>query len=103
MYWRKFMKFKKVLLSILSLLIIIALIVPLFAGDAQYILLRSTTNSSFDTLLWMLKNKRQWQYYEFDLINYRGQTRNLQFGTYNDGSGGVTAMFVDDVELLICK
>jgi len=73
------------------------------AGDAQYILLRNISNSNFDTLFWKLENNKSWQYHEIDLTSFRGSSKYLQFGTYNDGSGGVTAMFVDDVELRICK
>jgi bacillopeptidase F (M6 metalloprotease family) len=41
-------------------------------------------------------------YNTYDLTVYAGSTIKLQFGTYNDGFGGVTAMYVDDVSMQIC-
>jgi len=32
-----------------------------------------------------------------------GQTVKLCFGVYNNGCGGVTAMYVDDVSLETCR
>jgi hypothetical protein len=43
-----------------------------------------------------------WQIAQFDLLAYAGQTLNLQVGTYNDGFGGVEALFVDEVSLNAC-
>ena len=55
-----------------------------------------------DTLLWQLDDNREWTYHEFDLSPWAGETIKLHFGVYNDGVGGVTGMYVDDVSLLIC-
>ncbi len=38
-----------------------------------------------------------------DLTAYAGQTVELKYGTFNDGEGGVTAMYVDDVTVTICE
>jgi alpha-tubulin suppressor-like RCC1 family protein len=43
-----------------------------------------------------------WQYAEFDLTKYAGQTVTVEFGVFHDGNalyGKRTAMFVDDVSL----
>ena len=37
-----------------------------------------------------------------DLHVYAGQQIMLQWDTYNDGTGGMTAMYVDDVTLQAC-
>jgi hypothetical protein len=71
-------------------------------SDVQYLLILDWFGNWIDTLLWQLSDARQWEYDEFDLSLYAGQTIKLQFGTYNNGIGGVTSMFVDDVSLQVC-
>ena len=48
-------------------------------------------------------NNRTWEYKTVFLNEYIGQSISVDFGTYNDGFGGVTAMYVDDVTLSICR
>ncbi|MBN2549438.1 MAG: carboxypeptidase regulatory-like domain-containing protein [Anaerolineales bacterium] len=72
------------------------------AFDAQYVLVLNTSNDLLETLMWVRSNSQVWTYYSFDLTKWRGQSIKLQFGTYNDGAGGVTAMYVDDVSLEVC-
>jgi hypothetical protein len=72
-------------------------------SDVQYVLILNQYGYILDTLVWQLSNKQSWEYREFDLLAYKGQTIRLQFGTYNDGWGGVTAMYVDDVTLDVCE
>jgi hypothetical protein len=71
------------------------------AYDAQYLLV-VFPNGDFEVLLWQRSNSRIWTYHEIDLSDYAGQTIHIQFGVYNDGYGGITAMYVDDVSLEIC-
>lgn len=75
--------------------------VPL-AGDLQYVLILDQYDNWIDTLIWQRSDSRRWEYDEFNLRKYRGMTIKLQFGTYNDGWGGVSSMFVDDVVLTFC-
>ncbi|MBM3189474.1 MAG: hypothetical protein FJZ90_12210 [Chloroflexi bacterium] len=72
------------------------------AYDVQYLLILDRDNKWIDTLLWHCRDDRQWLYYEHDLARFAGQTIKLQFGVYNTGYGGVTAMYLDDVSLEIC-
>jgi hypothetical protein len=72
------------------------------AGDTQYLLILDRYNNIVDVLLWQRSDSRQWTYAEFDLLKYAGQTIRIQFGTYNNGYGGVTAMLVDDMILDTC-
>ncbi len=52
---------------------------------------------------WYSRNDSQvWTNVQFDLHDYAGDTILLQWGTYNDGGGGITAMYVDDVTLQAC-
>lgn len=72
------------------------------AGDVQYLLILDENDVWIDTLLWERSNDRSWNHYTFNLKPYHGQTIKLQFGTYNDGYGGITAMYVDDFTLTVC-
>ena len=72
------------------------------AGDAQYVLVLDEYGRRIDTLLWQRTNDRQWTLYQFDLMPCAGQTIKLHFGVYNDGWGGVTAIYLDDVSLEVC-
>ena len=47
-------------------------------------------------------NDNTWFRYRFDLSDYMGQQIELKFGTYNDGKGGPSAMFIDDVVVGTC-
>ncbi len=72
------------------------------AGDVQYVLILSPNDVVLETLFWDRRNDRAWQYYQYDLHAYTGQNIKLHIGTYNDGQGGITAMYADDVSLEIC-
>jgi hypothetical protein len=72
------------------------------SGDAQYVLVLDEHDQQVDTLLWQRTDDRQWTFHQFDLMYYAGQTVKLHFGVYNDGGGGVTRMYLDDVSLELC-
>jgi hypothetical protein len=72
------------------------------AGDVQYVIVLNRFGAWIDTLLWQRSNEARWVEHTFDLTRYAGQTIKIQFGTYNDGSGGITSMFVDDAFLEAC-
>lgn len=72
-------------------------------NDVQYILILDQYGNWIDTLYWQRRNDTKWLYYQFDLLKYAGYTIYIHFGTYNDGYGGVTTMFVDDAELEVCR
>ncbi len=71
-------------------------------GDAQYVDLLDQNDQWLTELLWQRRNDQVWMYHQFDLMAYAGQTIKLYFGAYNDGAGGVTGMYVDDVSLEVC-
>ena len=71
--------------------------------DVQYVLILNAYGNWIDTLVWQRSNAGTWTSKDFDLDKYIGSTIKLQFGTYNDGLGGVTYMYVDDVSLQVCK
>lgn len=70
--------------------------------DVQYVLVLDRFGNILEQLYWRLKNNQEWTYQEFDLNAYRGKRIRIQFGTYNNGSDGVSAMYVDDAYLNIC-
>jgi hypothetical protein len=55
-----------------------------------------------EPLLSMRSNSSTWEYFEFNLAGYAGKTIELYFGVYNNGTDGITAMYVDDVALTSC-
>jgi hypothetical protein len=73
------------------------------ADDLQYVLILNQSNQVLETLLWQRTNTQTWTLAEFSLLRYAGYNIKIQVGTYNDGYGGITAMYVDDVSLEICK
>ena len=70
--------------------------------DAQYVILFDENNNELARVLWTLSDTRTWTYHQYNLLQYRGRTLKLYIGTYNDGYGGVTAMFTDDVSVQVC-
>jgi hypothetical protein len=71
------------------------------ASDAQYVLILDQYQNWIGTLVWMRSNG-SWTNMQFDLSSYAGWTIILQWGTYNNGTGGITSMYVDDVSLQAC-
>ena len=71
-------------------------------GDAQWVLILDSNGRELQRLVSKRSNARTWEAYEFDLSEYRGLTIQIYFGTFNNGWGGVSAMYVDDVALVVC-
>ena len=70
--------------------------------DVQYLLVLDRWGRWIDTLYWTKLNTQAWTQVKIDLDDYAGMTIILQFGAYNNGWGGVTSMYVDDVSLVAC-
>lgn len=47
-------------------------------------------------------NEKSWKHESHDLTSFAGQTIVIYFGSNNNGQGGVTGMYVDDVSLEVC-
>jgi hypothetical protein len=73
------------------------------SGDVQYVLVLDSNFNIIKTLVWQLSDSATWTEYVFNLESYAGRTIWLHYGTYNDGLGGISSMFVDDVSLLVCS
>ncbi|MCS7039823.1 MAG: hypothetical protein RMN24_07980, partial [Anaerolineae bacterium] len=57
------------------------------------------------SLRWLLVERVHdpaWRLAELDLSGLRGETVRLQFGTYNNGTGGRSTTYLDDVSLTLC-
>ena len=72
------------------------------SADKQYVLVLNQYGYVIDYLWITLEDQGAWAYHQFDLSEYAGSTITLQWGTYNDGYDGISAMYVDDVTLLQC-
>ena len=71
-------------------------------SDLYYVIVLDAGDNWIDTLLWDLNNTPVWNSIEFDLADHIGKNIKIQFGTFNDGQDGVSAMFIDDVSLTVC-
>lgn len=72
------------------------------AGDVQYLLILNQYNQIVERIMWERTNSQVWENRIVDLTRYAGGIIKPHFGTYNDGYGGITTMYVDDVFLEIC-
>ncbi len=50
-----------------------------------------------------LSNEQTWQSEQIDLTHFRGRTLRIEFGVHNDGGGGRSALYLDEVSLLACE
>jgi hypothetical protein len=77
---------------------------PLMAsteGDHIYFcVLRANDNSILECNLWT-DHSQSWNLGGFDLLSYAGQRIKVHFGVRNDGLDGITAVYLDDVELWV--
>jgi hypothetical protein len=74
------------------------------SADFQYILILDQNNNLIKSLHVGLSNSQTWTHLNFDLSNYIGwYPIKVHFGTYNNGYGGITSMYVDDVTLEVCE
>ena len=59
-------------------------------------------DGTIDWLLTESVNAPSWRQSTVDVSRFRGQRIRFQFGTYNNGTGGISRTFVDDTALQIC-
>jgi bacillopeptidase F (M6 metalloprotease family) len=72
--------------------------------DWLYLYVNDDEGDFLERLMWekTIDSKNTWLRYRFDLSDYMGQKIQLLFGTYNDGRGGPSAVYIDDVVLGTC-
>jgi PKD repeat protein len=71
-------------------------------SDVQRVLIQDPLGNPIQTLLAQHTDMQMWTLYEFDLSGYTGESIRLVFDVYNNGTGNVTAMYVDDVSVQAC-
>jgi hypothetical protein len=71
-------------------------------GDAQWVFILDRYGNELDRLVAMRSNSQTWELREFSLLDFRGMSIYIYFGTYNNGWGGITSLHVDEVSLEIC-
>ena len=72
------------------------------SDDLQYLLILDQNQNWIGTLVWQRSNTQLWTNMQFDLSAYSGRQIMLQWGTFNNGTGGITSIYVDDVTLQAC-
>ena len=73
---------------------------PLDNSDLQYVQIRDG-NGALHTIWSGKRNEADWLACSYNVNAYAGQNITLYFGVKNDGAGGITAMYVDDVSLVL--
>jgi len=53
-------------------------------------------------LSWPNSNTQTWTLKTYDLTPFLGRTVRIHFEVYNNGSGGITTLYVDDVSVDVC-
>jgi hypothetical protein len=77
---------------------------PFDPGDGQEILIMDATGMTTLRTLWSTtSNVGVWQPLSFDVSEFMGQTIMVYINVFNNGVGGSTAMYVDDVYLEVCS
>ena len=71
------------------------------ADDVQMVLLFDSSGRQH-VLLFQREWYSEWRRHEFDLTSFRGQMVTLYFGVFNNGTGGVTGMYVDEAAVTYC-
>lgn len=77
---------------------------PEDSNDLQFVLLLDSSNNTLQWLRTQSNDNQAWVYREIPISAalYRNWNVKLQFGTFNNGWGGVAAMYVDDALLEVC-
>ena len=72
-------------------------------GDLQRFVILDRNNFIIKTLDGGLSNDAEWIYFEHGLKDMAGQTIRVAFEVLNDGTGGITVMYIDKVSLYVCR
>jgi hypothetical protein len=75
---------------------------PAAGADRQEAILLAPDNSVQAVLWRVLANEQGWRQVAVDLTPYSGRPIAIYFNVANDGVGGRTAMFLDNVQVLAC-
>jgi len=70
-------------------------------GDWHYIALFDQWNNYYLLDKWT-SNGQAWEQRAYDLSAYAGRTVTIYIGTQNDGDNETSALYIDDVSLMVC-
>jgi len=76
---------------------------PYDAHDEQELLILNSAGKPLRQVWTSISNAQAWQTLEFDLSEFTDMGIGIYFNVYNDGAGGVSAMYLDDVVLELCQ
>ncbi len=77
---------------------------PVDAGDRQEILILDPVSGATLRQVWSyIGNNAVWMPLQFDLSEFLGRNIVVYINVFNNGTGGITAMFVDNVTLEVCN
>ena len=76
---------------------------PFDSEDLQQVSVRDSQYTILQRVWSGVRSDEAWMSCSFDLDEFLDQSINLYFGVRNDGDGGKTAMYVDDVSLKVCQ
>ena len=71
-------------------------------NDGQIVRLLDENNVILEQVMRVSSDERRWLNMIYPLDEYAGQAVILYLGVFNDGLGGTTAMYVDDVRVQAC-
>ncbi len=72
-------------------------------NDRQFVDIFDAATDTLIQRIWdELRDDRDWRFVQFDFSSLAGRTIRIQFSVLNDGGGGATALFLDDVSLQAC-
>lgn len=75
----------------------------LTGADRQQFVLLGPGDDAVWAVPWsVLEDEEDWRQQVFDIVGAAGQTVAVYFNAINDGAGGRTALFVDDVRAWVC-
>ena len=72
-------------------------------GDVQVVIIYDAVGNELERPVHMRRSDADWLPYSFDLSQYAGETIQIYFGVINNGTYGITSMYVDDVTLSSCE
>jgi len=75
---------------------------PNAGADRQDAILLAPNNSVLAVLWRTQANEQAWRQVAVNLSAYAGRSVAIYFNVYNDGYGGLTTMFLENVQLLAC-
>jgi len=76
---------------------------PFDSEDLQWVSIRDSQSTTLRRVWSDVRSDEAWMSCSFDLSEFLDQSINLYFSVRNDGDGGKTAMYVDDVSLKVCQ